>query len=94
MIVARQQDGQLRVVDRLRDPIRLAAGLDRNNRFDPEVRRRALECLQRFGQRLRDFAPQSVRVVGTNTLRRARDPEFLDEAQQALGHPIEVIAGV
>lgn len=94
MIVARQQGGQLRVVDRLRDPIRLAAGLDRNHRFDPEVRKRALECLQRFGQRLREFAPHSVRVVGTNTLRHARDPAFLDEAQQALGHPIEVIAGV
>ncbi len=94
MIVAQQQDGQLRVVDRLRDAVRLAAGLDSEQRLDPEVRKRALDCLQRFGQRLRDFAPQSVRVVGTNTLRRARDPAFLDEAQQALGHPIEVIAGV
>ncbi len=94
MIVARLQDGQLRVVDRLRDPVRLAAGLDSNQRLDADVRKRALECLQRFGQRLRDFAPHSVRVVGTNTLRRARDPEFIDEAQQALGHPIEVIAGI
>lgn len=94
MIVARLQDGQLRVVDRLRDPVRLAAGLDRNHRLDPDVRRRALECLQRFGQRLRELGPDSVRVVGTNTLRQARDAEFIEEAQQALGHPIEVIAGV
>ncbi|HEY9198357.1 MAG TPA: exopolyphosphatase [Gammaproteobacteria bacterium] len=94
MIVARLHDGQLRVVDRLRDPVRLAAGLDRNHRLDPDVRRRAIECLQRFGQRLRDLGPDSVRVVGTNTLRQARDAEFIEEAQQALGHPIEVIAGV
>ncbi|MFP5507365.1 MAG: exopolyphosphatase [Gammaproteobacteria bacterium] len=94
MIVATQHDGQLRVLDRLRDPVRLAAGLTTDHRLDPEVRRRALECLQRFGQRLRDLGPQQVRVVGTNTLRQARDPDFLDAAQQALGHPIEVIAGV
>lgn len=94
MIVARLQDGQLRVVDRLRDPVRLAAGLDRDHRLDGEVRRRALECLQRFGQRLRELGPDNVRVVGTNTLRQARDPAFIEEAQQALGHPIEVIAGV
>lgn len=94
MIVARMHDGQLRVLDRLRDPVRLGAALDRQNRIDAEVRKRAIECLQRFGQRLRELGPESVRVVGTNTLRRARDPEFLDEAQQALGHPIEVIAGV
>lgn len=94
MIVARLHDGQLRVVDRLRDPVRLAAGLGRNHRLDAEVRKRALECLQRFGQRLRDLGPNSVRVVGTNTLRQARDPEFIEAAQQALGHPIEVVAGV
>jgi exopolyphosphatase / guanosine-5'-triphosphate,3'-diphosphate pyrophosphatase len=94
MIVATQHDGQLRVLDRLRDPVRLAAGLDANHRIDPEVRKRAIECLQRFGQRLRDLGPERVRVVGTNTLRQARDPDFLDAAQQALGHPIEVVAGV
>lgn len=94
LIVARLQDGQLRIVDRLRDPVRLAAGLGRGLRLSSEVRRRAIECLQRFGQRLRELGPDSVRVVGTNTLRQARDPDFIEAAQQALGHPIEIIAGV
>ncbi len=94
LIVACLQDGQMRVIDRLRDPVRLAAGLGRDLRLDPEVRRRAIECLRRFGQRLRELGPDSVRVVGTNTLRQARDPDFIEEAQQALGHPIEVVAGV
>lgn len=94
MIVARLHDGQLRVLDRLREPVRLGAGLDRDLRLLPEARKRALDCLERFGQRLRELGSESVRVVGTNTLRRARDAEFLDQAQQALGHPIEVIAGV
>ncbi len=33
---------------------------------------RAFACLERFGQRLRDMHADSVRVVGTNALRRAR----------------------
>jgi exopolyphosphatase/guanosine-5'-triphosphate,3'-diphosphate pyrophosphatase len=55
----------------------------------------ALACLERFGQRLRDMKAESVRVVGTNTLRKAkRKGAFLDRARSALGHPIEVISGI
>lgn len=95
MIVACQQNGQLHVLDRLREPVRLAEGLTPEHRLNAEVRGRALACLERFGQRLREFPLGSVRAVGTNTLRRAnRDGEFLREAQQGLGHPIEIISGV
>ena len=45
-------------------------------------------CLQRFGQRLRDLHRDNVRIVGTNTLRKARNSaQFLARAQEALGHP-------
>lgn len=94
MIVARMHDGQLRVLDRLREPVRLGAGLDKDLRLLPDARKRALDCLERFGQRLRELGSERVRVVGTNTLRRARDADFLEQAQLALGHPIEVITGV
>ena len=94
MIIAELVDGELRVKDRLREMVRLAGGLDERGKLDAPSRQRALECLQRFGQRLTGFPPGSVRAVGTNTLRRARSEEFLEQAQQALGHPIEIIAGV
>jgi len=94
MIVAREVDGQLEVRDRLREMVRLAAGLDRRGNLDEAARQRSLECLRRFGQRLEGFASGSVRAVGTNTLRKSRAPSFLREAEEALGHPIEVIAGV
>ncbi|HKE95092.1 MAG TPA: Ppx/GppA phosphatase family protein, partial [Povalibacter sp.] len=62
---------------------------------DREAIETALECLERFGQRLRDMNAESVRVVGTNTLRRAkRRGAFLDRARTALGHPIEIISGI
>jgi exopolyphosphatase/guanosine-5'-triphosphate,3'-diphosphate pyrophosphatase len=94
MIIAELIDGELRMVDRLREMVRLAGGLDEQDNLDEASRQRALDCLQRFGQRLAGFPEGSVRAVGTNTLRRARSDGFLRQAQQALGHPIEIIAGV
>lgn len=95
MIVTRYSDGELLVEDRLREAVRLAAGLDESRHLTEETRQRALACLQRFGERIRDIPSQRVRAVGTNTLRSMKDAgEFLNRAEQALGHRIEVIAGV
>lgn len=95
MIVARYSHGQLTILDRLREMVRLAAGLDEAGRLDRAAMDTALACLERFGQRLRDMKAESVRVVGTNTLRRAkRRGAFLDRARAALGHPIEIISGI
>ena len=95
MIVARYSHGQLVVIDRLREMVRLASGVEENGRIDKEVAARAIACLQRFGQRLRDMHANSVRVVGTNALRLAhRKQAFLERAREALGHPIEIIAGM
>lgn len=95
MVVARHTHGQLTIIDRLREPVRLAAGLDDTGRLSREAMERALACLERFGQRLRDMHAESVRVVGTNTFRQARRKgAFLDRAHAALGHPIEIISGI
>ena len=95
MVVARYSHGQLIVIDRLREMVRLAAGVEENGRIDKEVAARALACLERFGQRLRDMRAGSVRVVGTNALRLAhRKQAFLERAREALGHPIEIISGM
>ena len=94
MIVARFADGDLQVVDKLREMVRLGAGLDQAKNLTKETESRALECLQRFGQRVRALPPGSVRAVGTITLRQVRDAgHFLRAAEAALGHPIEVIGG-
>ena len=95
MIVGRLQDGQLQLIDRLREPVRLAAGLDDDQRLHPEVAERALDCLRRFGQRVCDLQSANIRAVGTNTLRIAQTSNgFIDQAQEALGHGIEVISGI
>ncbi|MGO1068446.1 exopolyphosphatase [Lysobacter sp. CA199] len=94
MVVARYVLGQLRTVDRLRETVRMAEGLDRKGGLAPEVRQRALDCLSRFGQRIRDVPPQRVRAIATNTVRRLAAPQaFLMPAESALGHAIEVVSG-
>jgi exopolyphosphatase/guanosine-5'-triphosphate,3'-diphosphate pyrophosphatase len=95
MLVARSQHGEPSIVDRLREMVRLASGLDDQGFLDAPSQERALACLRRFGQRLRDMRADQVRVVGTNTLRRARNGDaFLAKAEEALGHPVEVISGI
>ena len=95
MVVARHSHGQLVFLDRLREMVRLAAGLGDSGRLDDAATERALRCLERFGQRLRAMHADSVRVVGTNALRRAKRKRwFLERARAALGHPIEIISGL
>jgi len=95
MVVAQDQHGQLKVVDRIREMVRLGAGLNASGKLSKESKARAIECLQRFGQRLQEMHADSVRVVGTNTLRVAKNSaEFIQRAEEALGHPIQIISGV
>lgn len=95
MVVARDQHGQLKVIDRIREMVRLGAGLDASGKISEDAQVRAIECLQRFGQRMQEMHADSVRVVGTNTFRRAKNSrEFIQRAEDALGHPIQVISGV
>lgn len=94
MVVANFSDGQLRVIDRMKEMVRFASGLNSKKDLSEESMQIALECLQRFGQRIQEIPDSNVRAVGTNTLRLARNKEiFLSQAHDALGHPIDIIAG-
>ena len=94
MLVARRENGELRVIDRIREMVRIAGGLDAGGRLDDATRSRALECLARFGQRLAEIPGHQVRAVGTQTFRRLKNPQhFLVVAETALGCPIDIISG-
>ena len=92
--ISRVVDDQLYTLDSLKDTVRLGGGLQDDKTLDSETLQRALACMGRFGERLRGLDPKQVRVVGTNTLRVAKNaPEFIVEAERLLGFPIEIIAG-
>ncbi|MBS3936471.1 MAG: exopolyphosphatase, partial [Sulfuritalea sp.] len=92
--VGRIVGNQIYPLDGLKETVRLAAGLTPDKLLDAAAQERGLIALARFGERLRGFAADAVRAVATNTLRVARNaPEFLARAEEALGFPIEVVAG-
>jgi exopolyphosphatase/guanosine-5'-triphosphate,3'-diphosphate pyrophosphatase len=94
MVVARYTLGQLRVVDRIRETVRLAEGLDGRGGLAADARQRALGCLARFGERVRELPAHHVRAVATNSVRRLAAPQaFLVPAETALGHAIEIVSG-
>lgn len=95
MVLGELRHGQLTIIDRLKETVRLSEGLKDKGALNPAARQRALDCLSRFGERLRDMRASSVRTAGTSALRRASDSnEFLEQAEGALGHPIEVVSGL
>lgn len=94
MAVASTTESHLQMIDKLRMPVRLGAGLDKKNNITAQTMKQALDCLSMFSQRLQDVPPHQIRAVGTNTLRRARNArEFNEAAVETLGVPIDIIAG-
>ncbi len=92
--VGRVVDAQIYTLDSLKEPVRLASGLTADKRLDASSQARALDSLRRFGERLRGLDRAAVRAVATNALRVAKNAgEFLPLAEEALGFPIEIIAG-
>ncbi len=95
MIVGQHKSGQIIILDKIREMVRLASGLDEHKNITPEAMQKALDCLSRFGERIRHLHADVVRIVGTNTLRQARNSaEFMRKAEALLGHPIEIISGM
>src|SRR5689334_25438089 len=74
LIVAKVGDhGELIIVDRLKERIRLGAGLDDDGELSQRAQDEAIECLEQFGERIRHLPKERVRVVGTNALRNAKN---------------------
>ena len=93
LLIAQESGNRIQVLDKHKEMVRLAAGLDEDNNLTQEAIDRALDCLSRFSQRLRPLDPDNVRIVGANTLRAAKGGNFLEQAEQVLGHKIEIISG-
>jgi exopolyphosphatase/guanosine-5'-triphosphate,3'-diphosphate pyrophosphatase len=94
MIVGKLDNQQLVIVDRLREAVRLGGGLSADKTLSDDAWERALDTLSKMGQRLRGLPHHWVRAVGTNTMRQINDQgAFLKAAEDALGHPIEIIGG-
>jgi len=100
LITVRYWNKRFEVVDRMREMVRLAAGMHRDighqahHYISSDTSEKALACLKRFAERLADFRIHDIRVVGTSALRKAHNAAgFIARAHTILGQNIEVISG-
>jgi len=94
LLIGRLSGGRLVTLDRRKDMVRLAQGLQGDGYLAEPVMARALDSLAVFSQQLRNIPRANVRVVGTNTLRAASNADvFLERAEKIIGVPIDVISG-
>lgn len=94
MVIARVVDGDIQLLHREKQKVQLAEGLNEQLVLSEESIERGLSVLAQFADTLIPFAPQSVRVIATYTLRRAKNAAtFLRRAKAVFPFPIEVISG-
>ncbi|RAI64573.1 Ppx/GppA family phosphatase [Pseudomonas fluorescens] len=91
--VRRNQQMVIQEVKTLREPVRLAEGLQ-GGALDELALDRGWQALARFGKKLRGFEAGRVRAVATSAVREADNaPLFLASAERHLGFRIDVISG-
>ena len=70
LVVARIVAGSVQILHRVKQKVRLADGLDKDNILSNEAQQRGLDTLKVIAESLQDFDPESVRIVATHSLRR------------------------
>lgn len=94
LLVVKINDGVIEIIDRVKEMVQIAKGLNASNQLSPLAQERALHCLRCFHERIRDIPPSQVRIAGTKALRSASNAySFLKQAEAALGHSIDIISG-
>ena len=94
MVLARVDQGEIRLLERLGEKVQLAAGIDEQRNLDEAAMTRGLACLRRFAQLINGLPQGAVRIVATNALREARNRAvFIRRAEELLGHQVEVVSG-
>jgi exopolyphosphatase/guanosine-5'-triphosphate,3'-diphosphate pyrophosphatase len=92
--IGRLDGDAMRIIKSMRDPIRLASGLNGRGCLTEQAMQTALGSLAQFSAILQSYPLDAVRVVATNTLRIAKNAkDFLPAAEKAIQYPIEIISG-
>jgi exopolyphosphatase/guanosine-5'-triphosphate,3'-diphosphate pyrophosphatase len=94
MVVVRVSSGSVQIIGKVKQKVRLAAGLDDNMMLDEISMERGWKCLETFAERLQDIPVSNIKVVATATLRLAKNAQvFIRKAEKILNHRLEVISG-
>jgi len=94
LVVVRIISGTVQTLHKLKQKVRLAEGLSEEGYLSEEAIRRGLETLKTFEKSISGFEPDSVRIVATYTLRKARNAhKFIKAARKIISYPVEIISG-
>jgi exopolyphosphatase/guanosine-5'-triphosphate,3'-diphosphate pyrophosphatase len=94
LLVATFKSGQIYPIDSVKYMVRMAAGLDANKNISHEYLEKAFDALHSMSARIQNLPDNHIRIVGTNTLRVAKNSAiFIKKAEKILNHEIEIISG-
>lgn len=94
LVVVRIISGTVQILHKLKQKVRLAEGLSEEGYLSEEAIRRGLETIKLFEKSIAGFDPDSVRIVATYTLRKAKNShKFIKAARKVISYPVEIISG-
>lgn len=94
MVIVHVVNGSVQIIGKIKQKVRLAAGLDDAMALDEVSMERGWQCLQVFSERLQDIPPSNIKIVATATLRLATNAHvFIRKAEEILNHKLDVISG-
>ena len=94
LVVVHVIHGNVQIVSKVKQKVRLAAGLDANNHLDQLAMERGWQCLTMFADRLKNIPKENIKIVATATLRLATNAEdFVRKAETILKHKLHIISG-
>lgn len=84
----------IKTVNKVKQKVRLAAGLDSNNLLTDEAITRGLACLSNFALYLNSIPVNNILIVATAALRIAKNNQvFFDAAKKILPKEINLLSG-
>jgi len=94
LVIVRALKGDLQTLFRHKERVRLASGLNDDNRLSQEAIKRGVEVLNVFAEQIKSLPNCRVMAVATHTLRVAINRrEFLSAASTVFPYPIDIISG-
>jgi exopolyphosphatase/guanosine-5'-triphosphate,3'-diphosphate pyrophosphatase len=94
LVIAEKAGGRINILDTLNHKVQLADGLNETGKISRQAFERASTALDEFRHELSRYPITCLCIVGTSTLREAKNAaRFIQEAN-ARGFPVNVISGI
>jgi len=94
LIIVREHNGQVEVIYKQKQSIKLALGLEINNIINEDCLQRAMSCLESFSTSFAQLDNCLVTIVATYALRQANNSQqFIEQAANVIPYPINIISG-